>query len=138
MFDLTNRVAVVTGASSGLGKQMARAFAKQGAKVVLLARRIERLEEFKTELEAQGAECLAIKCDITNTEQVNESARIVKETFGKVDILVNNAGSSKDKGVLDMTDDEWDFTISCDLTGAFKVTRAFANIMKENNYGRSG
>ncbi len=136
MFNLTGRVAVISGASSGLGKQMSKAFAAQGASVVLLARRIERLEELKTELEAKGTKCLAIKCDVTLTEDIDNAARITKDTFGKVDILVNCAGSSKDKGVLDMADDEWDFTIATDLTSVFKMTRAFGNIMKENNYGR--
>ena len=136
MFSLKGRVAAITGASSGLGRQMARSFAKQGADLVILARRLERLEELKVELEQFGVKVLPIKCDVTSTEDINNSAKLAKETFGKVDILVNCAGSSKDKGVLDMEDDEWDFTISTDLTSVFKMTRAFANIMKENNYGR--
>ena len=136
MFNLKGRVAVVTGASSGLGRQMSIAFAKQGADVVVLARRIERLEDLKVELERLGVKCLPIKCDVTSTEDIESAAKLTKDTFGKVDILVNCAGSSKDKGVLDMNDEEWDFTISTDLTSVFKVTRAFANIMKENNYGR--
>ena len=136
MFSLNNRVAVITGASSGLGRQMSRSFAKQGANLVLLARRIERLEELKVELEQYGVKVLPIKCDVTSTDDINNAAKLAKETFGKVDILVNCAGSSKDKGVLDMSDEEWDFTIATDLTSVFKVTRAFANIMKENNYGR--
>jgi gluconate 5-dehydrogenase len=136
MFNLNNRVAVITGASSGLGRQMSRSFAKQGANLVLLARRIERLEELKVELEQYGVKVLPVKCDVTSTEDINNAAKLAKETFGKVDILVNCAGSSKDKGVLDMSDEEWDFTIATDLTSVFKVTRAFANIMKENNYGR--
>ncbi len=136
MFNLNNRVAVITGASSGLGRQMSRSFAKQGANLVLLARRVERLEELKAELEQLGVKVLPVKCDVTSTEDINNAAKLAKETFGKVDILVNCAGSSKDKGVLDMSDEEWDFTIATDLTSVFKVTRAFANIMKENNYGR--
>ena len=136
MFDLKGRVAVVTGASSGLGKQMSRAFAEQGADVVLMARRIERLEELKPELEAKGVRCLAIKCDVTSSEDIENAAKQVDEVFGRCDILVNCAGSSKDKGVLDMNDEEWDFTISTDLTSVFKVTRSFGNIMKKNNYGR--
>lgn len=136
MFDLTNRVAVITGASSGLGKQMARGFAEQGANLVLLARRVERLEQLKKELETKGVKCLAVKCDVTNTEDIQNAAVLAEKTFGKVDILVNCAGASKDKGVLDMTDDEWDFTINTDLTSVFKVTRSFAAIMKKNNYGR--
>jgi len=136
MFNLKGRVAVISGASSGLGKQMAHAFAKQGADLVILARRIERLEELKVELEKEGVKVLPVKCDVTSSEDIDNAAKVAKETYGKVDILVNCAGSSKDKGVLDMADDEWDFTISTDLTSVFKMTRAFANIMKENNYGR--
>ena len=136
MFDLNGRVAVITGASSGLGKQMAYAFAEQGADLVLMARRIEKLEELKNELEKKCAKVLAVKCDVTSTENINESASLVEKTFKKVDILINCAGASKDKGVLDMTDDEWQFTIDTDLSSVFKVTRAFANIMKKNNYGR--
>ena len=136
MFNLKGRVAVITGASSGLGKQMAHAFAKQGADVAILARRIERLEELKIDLEKEGVKVLPVKCDVTSTEDINNAALAVEKEFGKVDILVNCAGSSKDKGVLDMVDEEWDFTISTDLTSVFKMTRAFANIMKKNNYGR--
>ena len=136
MFDLKNRVAVISGASSGLGRQMAKAFAEQGADLVILARRIERLEELKNELSSFGVKILPIKCDVTSTDDINAAAKSAENEFGKVDILVNCAGSSKDKGVLDMQDDEWDFTIETDLTSVFKMTRAFANIMKKNNYGR--
>ena len=136
MFNLKGRVAVISGASSGLGKQMSYAFAHQGANLVLLARRIERLEELKVELEKLGVEVLPVKCDVTSTEDINNAAKLAEERFGKVDILVNCAGSSKDAGVLEMTDDEWDFTIATDQTSVFKMTRAFANIMKKNNYGR--
>ena len=136
MFDLKNRVAVISGASSGLGRQMAKAFAEQGADLVILARRIERLEELKEELSSFGVKILPIKCDVTSTDDINAAAKSAENEFGRVDILVNCAGSSKDKGVLDMQDDEWDFTIETDLTSVFKMTRAFANIMKKRNYGR--
>ena len=136
MFNLKGRVAVISGASSGLGKQMAKAFAEQGADLAILARRVERLEELKNEIEPMGVRVLPIKCDVTSTEDINNAARIVEETYGKVDILVNCAGSSKDKGALEMNDEEWDFTISTDMTSVFKMSRAFGNIMKKNNYGR--
>ena len=125
MFDLKGKVAVITGASSGLGMQMARGFAKQGANLVILARRVERLEELKKELESQGVKVLAVKCDVTSTDDINAAAKQAEEAFGKVDILVNCAGSSKDKGVLDMNDEEWDFTIATDETSVFKMTIAF-------------
>ncbi len=137
MFDLTEKVAVVTGASSGLGKQMARALARQGASLVILARRYERLEEFKPELEKLGAKkVLPIKCDVTSSDDINNAAAMTEKEFGRVDILLNCAGSSKDKGVIDMSDEEWDFTIATDETSVFKMTRAFAKIMKKNHYGR--
>lgn len=137
MFNLQGDVAVVSGASSGLGKQMAEAFAKQGANLAILARRVERLEELKADLEKKyKVKVLAVPCDVTSTEAINNAAESVEKEYGKVDILVNCAGASKDKGVLDMADDEWDFTIATDLSSVFKMTRAFANIMAKNNYGR--
>lgn len=137
MFDLSGQVAVVTGASSGLGKQMAKAFAAQGADLVILARRFERLEELAKELtEKFKVKVLPVKCDVTSTESINAAAEATEKEYGKVDILLNCAGSSKDKGVLEMADDEWDFTISTDETSIFKMTRAFGNIMKKNGYGR--
>lgn len=136
MFNLKGKIAVITGASSGLGRQMSKAFAKQGANLVILARRMDRLKELKIELEKEGTKVLAIKCDVTDTNNINEAAKITKQVFGKVDILVNCAGASRDKGVLDMNDDEWNFTIDTDLTSVFRMTRAFGDLMKENNYGR--
>ena len=136
MFNLKGRVAVITGASSGLGKQMSRAFAEQGADLVLMARRVERLEEFKVELEAKGVRVLPVKCDVTNVAEIKEAARLAEATCGKVDILVNCAGIAKNAGVLEMTDEEWDFTIKTDMDSVFYVTREFGNIMKKNHYGR--
>ena len=137
MFNLKDRVAVVSGASSGLGQQMALALARHGANLVILARRVERLEEFKPKLiEAGAGKVLAIKCDVTSTDDINAAAKKAEEGFGRVDILLNCAGSSKDKGVTDMSDEEWDFTIATDETSVFKMTRAFAKIMKKNKYGR--
>ncbi|MBR5419276.1 SDR family oxidoreductase [Candidatus Saccharibacteria bacterium] len=137
MFDLSGKVAVVTGASSGLGVQMATAFARQGADLVILARRVERLEEFAEKLRKEfKVKVLPVKCDVTSTDDINAAAEAAEKEFGKVDILLNCAGSSKDKGVVDMTDEEWDFTIATDETSVFKMTRAFARIMQKNKYGR--
>lgn len=137
MFDLKGQVAVVSGASSGLGQQMALALARQGANLIILARRYERLEDFKPKLEKAGAKkVVPIKCDVTSTEDIEKAAEKAEKEFGKVDILLNCAGSAKNNGVIDMTDDEWDFTIATDETSVFKMTRAFAKIMKKNKYGR--
>lgn len=137
MFDFTGQVAVVTGASSGLGKQLALALAKRGANLVILARRLERLEKFAPELEKAGAKkVLAIKCDVTSTDDIENAAKQTLEEFGKVDILLNCAGAAKNNGVVNMTDEEWDFTIATDETSVFKMTRTFAKIMQKNKYGR--
>ncbi|NLL39906.1 MAG: 3-oxoacyl-ACP reductase FabG [Clostridiales bacterium] len=136
MFSLKGRVAVITGASSGLGLQMAHGFAEHGADLVLMARRIKRLEEIAADFRAKGVRCLPLKCDVTNTQEVNSAAERAIEEYGKADILVNNAGAAKDNGISTMTDEEWDFTISTDLTGVFKVTRAFSKYMIERKYGR--
>jgi gluconate 5-dehydrogenase len=115
---------------------MAKAFQAQGADLVLMARRMDRLEEIAKGFGALGTKCLAVKCDVTDSGMVDEAAATVEKEFGRVDVLVNCAGSAKNAGVLDMTNEEWDFTIDTDLTSVFYVTRAFANIMKKNNYGR--
>lgn len=136
MFNYNGKVVVVSGASSGLGLQMSKGFASQGATVVVMARRYEKLLEVVKEIEAIGAECYAIKCDVTDDESVKNARKEVEEKYGKVDVLVNCAGSAKNNGVLDMTNDEWDFTIATDMTSVFYVTREFGNLMKKNNYGR--
>ena len=96
MFNLSNHVVVITGASSGLGKQMSRAFAAQGANLAVLARRVERLEELKADLEkTYKVKVLPVKCDVTSTDDIDAAAAAVEKEFGKVDVLVNVAGSSK-------------------------------------------
>ena len=136
MFNLKGRVVVVSGASSGLGAQMARGYAAQGADLVITARRVEKLEALAKEIRKMGVKCLPLRCDVTDPKLVDEVAKTVEKEFGKVDVLVNCAGSAKNAGVLNMTDEEWDFTIQTDMTSVFYVTRAFANIMKKKKYGR--
>ncbi len=136
MFDLTGRVVAITGASSGLGMQMAHGFAEQGADLIVMARRMEKLEALAEELRAIGRRCCPIQCDVTKSDEVDAAAKKAEEEFGKVDILVNCAGSAINGGVLTMKDEEWDFTIATDMTSVFYVTRAFANIMKKKQYGR--
>lgn len=136
MFNLNGHAAVISGASSGLGAQMAKGFATQGADLVIMARRLEKLEKVAEEIRALGVKCLAVKCDVTDSEAIDKASEAAIKEYGKVDILVNCAGSAKNAGVLNMTDEEWDFTIDTDLTSVFKVTRSFAKYMKEKNYGR--
>lgn len=136
MFDLTGRVVVVSGASSGLGRQMAVGFAKQGADLVVLARRMEKLESLAQEIRTFGRRCLPLQCDVTKSEMVDAAAKQAEIEFGKIDVLVNCAGSAKNAGVLNMTNEEWDFTIDTDMNSVFYVTRAFGKIMKKGHYGR--
>lgn len=137
MFDLKGRVAVITGASSGLGRQMSFAFAERGANLVLLARRLDRLREVANEiLDKYPVNVTIIECDVTDTDNIKFAVDHVRIQYGKADILVNCAGASRDSGILEMNDKDWEFTINTDLTSVFKVTREFANLMKENNYGR--
>ena len=128
---------MVSGASSGLGVQMATALARQGADLLLLARRKERLDDLAKKLSAEhGVKVVAQRCDVTSTEDIEKAAETCEKEFGKCDILLNCAGASKDKGVVEMTDEEWDFTIATDETSVFKMTRAFAKLMRKNKYGR--
>ncbi len=115
---------------------MATGFAKQGADLVILARRVEKLEKIAEEIRALGVRCLPIQCDVTDTDSVNKAAEESIKYYGKVDILVNNAGAAKNAGVVEMSDEDWDFTIQTDLTSVFKVTRAFSKYMVEKKYGR--
>ncbi len=115
---------------------MSIAFAKQGADVVVMARRVQKLEEVKKQIEEIGRKCLAIECDVTDVSSIKRAVSQVEDVFGKCDILVNCAGSTKNNGVLDMTDEEWQFTMDTDLSSVFYVTRAFGNLMKKKNYGR--
>lgn len=136
MFSFKNRVVAITGASSGLGAQMAKGFAKQGADLIIMARRLEKLEALAEEIRKEGVKCFTVRCDVTDSAQVNAAAETAEKEFGKIDVLINCAGAAANAGVLNMTDEEWDFTMSADLTSVFYVTRAFAKIMKKNNYGR--
>ena len=136
LFDLSGRVAVIPGASSGLGGQMAKALALQGADIAILARRKEKLETVAEEIKALGVKCVSVQCDITDTEAVKNAAKIVETELGKVDILINNAGNGGVGPAEEMTDESWEHTMNVDLSGVFKVSREFGKIMIKNKYGR--
>lgn len=136
MFNLTGRVAVVTGASAGLGRQFALALARQGANVAILARRQHKLEEVAEEIRATGAKCLVVPCDVTQPDQIKDSVTAVLEEYGKIDILVNNAGGGASQPLEEMSDENWQHNINLDLTAVFQCTREFGKEMLKNGYGR--
>ena len=136
LFDLKGRVALVTGASSGLGVQYAKALAGQGADIAIAARRMNRLEEVKKEVEALGVKCLAVKCDVGNTDEIVSMVAKIKAEFGRIDILVNNAGVSNVLPAETQTDDEWLSTMNINLNAVYYVAREVGKVMIEQKYGR--
>ena len=137
MFDLKGRVAVITGASSGLGKQMAQGLAGQGADVVLLARRESKLRQVAADIEKEyDVKAYPVVCDVTDLDSVKAAAKSTLNEFGKVDILVNNAGTGAVAPAEKMEDDLWQGNIDIDLTGVFRVAREFGKLMLEAGYGR--
>jgi len=136
MFDLTGKVALVTGASSGMGRATAIALAIQGAKVAVCARRLDRLTELVTEITSKGKEAIAIQMDVTKKEEVEKAIATTVTTYGKLDILVNNAGALDYSPFLEMTEEKWDLIIDTNLKGYFYVAQAAAKEMVKNKWGR--
>ncbi len=137
-FSLKGQVAIVTGASTGLGVQMAKALANQGANIVCMARRQNLIDEVAEEIKKEfGVEAVGIRCDITDTENVNAAVDAVLEKFGRIDILINNAGTGAVAPAEDITDEQFENEMNIDLFGSFKVARACAKkAMIPANYGR--
>ena len=133
---LSDKVAVVTGASRGIGRVIAVALAGQGAKVVASARNAEALESLVAEIRAQGGEALGVAGDVALEADANELVGQAVATYGKVDILVNNAGITRDGLLLRMKNDDWDAVLDTNLKGAFHCTRAAAKVMSKQRYGR--
>ena len=136
MFDLTGRVAAVTGASSGLGLQFAKALAGQGADLVLIARRKDKLEAAAEEIRKMGCKCLAVTADVTKTEDVKAAVAAAKKEYGRIDILVNNAGVGTVSPAESFPDEVWKNEIAVNLTGVFTVAREFGSEMIQQKYGR--
>lgn len=134
--DLSSQVAIVTGASRGLGRAVALTLAANGAKVACVARSVEKLAEVVEEIRAAGGEAEAYACDVTNRESVEKVVDDVAEKWGKLDILVNNAGVTRDTLLPRMSDDEWDDVLTTNLRGPFLFTRAASRLMMRARYGR--
>jgi len=135
-FDLRDQVALVTGASSGIGRHLAALLAAAGAKVALAARRADRLAEAAREIEAAGGRCLPIACDVTRSESVAAAVAAAEGELGPLTILVNNAGVTVAKPVLQHTEEEWDYVLDTNLKGAWLMAREFAQHLVDQ--GRPG
>jgi gluconate 5-dehydrogenase len=137
LFDLTGKVALVTGASSGLGVQLAKALAGQGADIAIIARREQKLLEVKAEIEAEyGVKVFTRVCDVLNTAQIAETVTAIKEHFGHIDILINNAGTARNAPAEEQSDEDWLAVINTNLNAVYYVAREVGKVMKEQNYGR--
>ena len=137
LFDLSGRVALVTGGSRGLGLQMAEALGEMGAKVAITARKKDELDEAASHLASQKIECFSLACDIGKREQIIPLADAVLKKFGKVDILVNNAGATWGSPAEDHPVEAWDKLVNVNLTGAFLLSQQIAKrSMIPNKWGR--
>jgi len=136
MADLQGRIALVTGASQGIGRACALELARAGATVALAARNEAKLAEVAAEIEAAGGQAAAFALDVSSEDSIKTGARAVIERFGKVEILVNNAGITRDGLMLRMKRPDWEAVIGTNLTGAFLLTQALLSPMLKNRWGR--
>lgn len=134
--DLKGKVAIVTGASSGIGRASALILSSCGAKVTLASRRIEELQKLSLEIENQGSEALPIKTDVLNALEIENMVNETVKKWGKVDILLNNAGIAEFKPFLDMKEEDWDKTLDINLKGYFLCAQTTAKEMVKNKTGR--
>jgi 3-oxoacyl-[acyl-carrier protein] reductase len=133
MFDLSGKVALVTGATGGIGGAIAKALHKQGATVVLSGTRAEALEALKNEL---GARAFIAQCDLADSASVEALPKTAEGLAGPIDILVNNAGITRDNLLMRMKDEEWDKVIAVNLTAVFRLSRAVLRGMMKKRWGR--
>lgn len=136
LFDLTGKVALVTGASSGLGVQMAKALAGNGASVALVARRKERLDAVASEIEGLGVETYVRTCDVSDVEQIKQTVEDVERHFGRIDILCNNAGLGLSAPAEEMSDEDWLTMMDVNLNAPYFFARECARGMIERGYGK--
>jgi len=135
MQDLLNKVAIVTGGRRGMGKADAMALAKAGAKVVVADISLEDCEKVAEEIKKQKGEAIAVKCDVTSKEDIDNMIQAAVDKWGKVDILVNNAGICNFKPFLDLTEEDWDKTLDVNLKGYFLCAQAAAKEMAKQKSG---
>lgn len=136
IFDISGKVAIVTGASSGLGADAARDYAKEGAKVALLARRTERLEALADEIKAAGGDALPVHCDVRDEDQVKAAVQKVFDHYGRIDILLNNAGVAVRGGVDSLTQEDWNLSFDTNVRGIYLMSKYVVPHMIEQKYGK--
>jgi gluconate 5-dehydrogenase len=136
LFDLTGRVAIVTGASRGLGQYFARALAKAGADLVLTSRKREDCVSFEKEIHSLGRRAASLELDVRDQRSIDRFAAAAENVFGHLDILVNNAGCNVRKPALEVTWDDWNLILDTNLRGSFFVAQAVARRMIPRGYGR--
>ena len=136
IFDLSGKVAVVTGASRGLGQYFARALAEAGADVAVTSRTVDSLSQFVSDIEAMGRRALPVELDVRSRESIVSMCETVMETYGKIDILVNNAGCNVRRPATEVTWDEWNMVLDTNLRGTFFVAQAVAKTMIPRHCGR--
>ncbi len=135
-FDLSGRVALVTGTSRGLGQYFARALARAGADLILTSRRRETLAAFEAEIQSLGRRTVALELDVRDYSSIQNMAREAEAAFGQIHILVNNAGCNVRKPALEVTWDDWNLVLDTNLRGSFFVSQAVARGMVAHGYGR--
>lgn len=136
LFDLTGKTAIVTGGGRGLGEQIAEGFAEAGANVVLCSRKEEACVEVAEKLNKLGIETLALRCDVSNQEDVNRVVKTAMDKFGRIDILVNNSGASWGAPVEEMPLEAWQKVMNVNVTGTFLMSQAVGRVMLEQGAGK--
>ena len=136
MTETQARIALVTGASQGIGRACALALAKAGATVALAARNEAKLAEVQAEIEAAGGQAAAFALDVASEDSIKTASAAILGRFGKVEILVNNAGITRDDLMLRMKRADWDDVLNTNLTGAFLLTQSLLRAMMKNRWGR--
>ncbi|HFL3265690.1 TPA: 3-hydroxybutyrate dehydrogenase [Clostridioides difficile] len=131
-----DKVVFVTGAASGIGKQIAESFLKNGAKVMFSDINQEALNKTTTELQKEGYDCMSVKCDVTKEEEINHAIDKTVEKYGRLDILINNAGLQHVSMIEDFPTDKFEFMIKIMLTAPFIATKKVFPIMKKQGFGR--
>lgn len=135
-FDLSGRVAIVTGGSKGLGSGMAYALAEQGADIVIVSRNQAEGELVAAKIRGMGRKSMALSVDVQDISSINQMVETVTKEFGRIDILINNAGVGITKFALEVTEEEWDKVVDTNLKGVFFCAQAVARVMKEQKYGK--